>query len=389
LAEREELTLAYHLYSVKNENLTLFFLQEEIMAYTMIDNYGTQFAVDWETVARLNSSYHRSDYQWGLSTVTKMSESAWYNPFSWSLPTTKTVEVEWPKVRERAKYASYADMDYFRGLASRDMRAVAEEVRYQVEQTSANLAQFKRQLKEVQIENAAAIEESVDDYEGLIEAAKFVRDTSADIVVVGSTIATGGAAAGLLGAGSVMKGIAKYQDTGSAGAALLQGGGTLFLGSFKIGGAKLTAGAEYTLIIAKGALEAGTSLVAGDSFGTAVEKGSLKIASAGAAQFVFSAPLAKTVFERMPLPFTVWSTKIVTDSGWMQTDVANKVAAGVTKKLFERGVKAGAKNALAGTSPSLRIRAQISGLADEVPIEKKILLHFSIVNMAKGVGHGW
>lgn len=359
------------------------------MTYTMIDNHGTQFAVDWEAVSRLNNSYYRSEYQWRLSTVTKMSESAWYNPFSWSLPTTKTVEVEWPKVREYGKYASDGDMAHFRQLASTDMRAVAEEVKYQVSQTTANLAQFKRQLKDVQIENTAVIEASVNEYEGLIEAARFVRDTSADVVVVGSTIATGGAAAGLLGAGSAMKGIAKYQDTGSAGAALLQGGGTLFLGAFKIGGAKLTTGAEYTLIIAKGALEAGTSIVAGDTFGTAIEKGGLKIASAGAAQMVFSAPFAKAVFERMPLPFTVWSTKIATDTGWMQTDVANRLAAGATKKLFERGTKTAAASALGETSPSPPIRSQISGLANEVPIEKKILLNFSIVNMKKGIGRGW
>lgn len=359
------------------------------MAYTMIDNQRTQFAVDWETVARLNRSYHRSEFQWRLSTVTKMSESSWYNPFSWSLPTTKTVDVEWPKVREHEKYASDADIAHFRQVASSDMRAVAEEMQYQVEQTSANLVQFKRQLKDVQIENATAIEASVNDYEGMVEAARFVRDTSADVVVVGSTIATGGAAAGLLGAGSVMKGMAKYQDTGSAGAALLQGGGTLFLGAFKIGGTKLTAGAEYTLIIAKGALESGTSLVAGDSLGTAIEKGGLKIACAGAAQLVFSVPLAKTVFERMPLPFTIWSTKIATDSGWMQTDVANKMAAGATKKLFERGTKTAAKSALGGTSPNPPIRSQVCGLADQVPIEKKILLNFSIVNMNKGIGHGW
>ncbi len=161
------------------------------------------------------------------------------------------------------------------------------------------------------------------------------------------------------------------------------------LGSFKIGGAKLGTGAEYTLIIAKGALETGTSLVAGDSLGTAIEKGGLKIACAGAAQMVFSAPLAKTVFERMPLPFTIWSTKIATNTGWMQADVANKVAAGTTKKLFERGTKTVSASALGRNSPTPPIRSIVSGLANEVPIAKKILLNFSIVNMKKGIGHGW
>ena len=56
------------------------------MGYTMIENRGVQYAVDWETVARLNSSFHRADCQWYQSTVQEMSESSWYNPFSWSQP---------------------------------------------------------------------------------------------------------------------------------------------------------------------------------------------------------------------------------------------------------------------------------------------------------------
>lgn len=359
------------------------------MAYTMVENYGTQYAVDWDVLARLNHSFHRSDCQWRLAQVTDMSETNWYNPFSWSLPTTKTVDVDWPKVRVESKQASDVDMASFRHLSKTDMRAVAEEIQYQLGETSANLRQFKNELKEVQAANAAAIDESVDDYDGLIEASRFIRDTSADIVAVGSTIATGGAAAGLLGASSALKGVGKYQDTGSAGAAVLYGGGSLILGVFKVGGGKLTAGAEYTLIMAKGVLESGTSLVAGDSLGTAIGKGGLKIACAGTAQLVFSAPIARKVFERMPLPFTIWSTRVETGSGWMQTDIANKVAAGVSKKLFERGMKIGAGAAFSGSAAAPVTRTQVAGLADEVPIDKKLLLNFAVVNMKKGVGRGW
>jgi len=358
------------------------------MAYTMFENYGRKYAVDWDVLARLNLSYHKSDYQWRLSGVQSMSEKTW-NPLSWWLPTTRTVEVDWPNVRLQAKQASDADMASFRNLSSRDMRAVAEEIQYQMGETSANLRQFKDQLKEVQAVNAAAIDEAVDDYDGLIETSRFIRDGSADIVAVGSTIATGGAAAGLLGASSALKGVGKYQDTGSAGAAMLYGGGSLIFGVFKIGGAKLTTGAEYTLIVAKGVLESGTSLVAGDSLGKAIEKGGLKIACAGAAQMVFSAPLAKKIFERMPLPFTIWSTKVDTGSGWMQTDIANKAVAGISKKLFERGMKVGAKAAFSGGGATAIGRTQVAGLADEVPIDKKLLLNFSVVNMDKGIGRGW
>ena len=90
----------------------------------------------------------------------------------------------------------------------------------------------------------------------------------------------------------------------------------------------------------------------------------------------------------MPLPFTVWGTKVSTDTGWEQTDVANKVAAGFTKKLAERSAKAKASSMFKETG-NLPVRSQVSGLADEVPVEKKMLLYFSIVNMTKGIGRGW
>ncbi|MGD8278917.1 MAG: hypothetical protein PVH00_12850 [Gemmatimonadota bacterium] len=46
------------------------------------------------------------------------------------------------------------------------------------------------------------------------------------------------------------------------------------------------------------------------------------------------------------------------------------------------------KSSLHGTGrPASSTR--IAGLADEVPLDKKFLLYFSIVNMEKGIGRGW
>ncbi len=359
------------------------------MAYTIVENYGTEFAVDWDIVARLCRSYQTTYYQLELSETTEMSESKWYNPFSWWLPKTRTIDVDWPKVRERAKRACDMDMVTYRKMGRTDMRSVALDLEWRLELTAENRRRFVNQLRDVQADNMAAINESVDDYDGLIDAARFVRDTSADIVAVGSTIATGGAAAGLLGASSALKGIYKYQDTGSAGAALLHGGGSLVLGVFKVGGKKVTAGAEYALIVVKGVLETGTSLVAGDSLGTAVEKGGLKIASAGAAQVLFSPALVKQLFERMPLPFTVFSVVSRSGPNWMAVDVADKVVAGATKKVAERGMKYGAAGMLGDSDSGRAAPTPVSGFADEVPIEKKLLLNFGIVNMNKGIGRGW
>ncbi len=57
-----------------------------------------------------------------------MSESIWYNPLSWSLPSTQTVEVPWDKVRDSAQTACNNDMSLYTRLTSSDLRGVALEV---------------------------------------------------------------------------------------------------------------------------------------------------------------------------------------------------------------------------------------------------------------------
>jgi hypothetical protein len=209
------------------------------------------------------------------------------------------------------------------------------------------------------------------DYTGLIDACRFIRDTSADVVAIGSTIATGGAAVGLLGASSTLKGVYKYQDTGSAGSALLYGAGSMVLGAFKISGAKLTTGGEYALIIAQGFLDTGTSLTAGDNFARSIEKGALKIASAGSAQALFSASWVKAVFSKMPIPFNVFSVRSQGGVNVMQTDIADKLVEKGAKKLVEKGIK---KSISAGVSSSPSTEAQpktaSAGLMDEVLSKK-------------------
>ena len=354
------------------------------MAYTLVNCLGTEYAVDWDTVERLCMSYWRSCHQYDLASATTISESTWYNPLSWSLPSIRTIDVPWEKVRDLAQKSCSKDMADYRRTASRDMRGVALDVKWKVEQTARNRRLFTDYLRDVQSENMTEIDKAVDDYQGLIEAARFVRDTSADVVAIGSTIATGGAAAGLLGASSAMKGWGKYQDTGCVGAATLYGAGSLVLGAFKVGGARLTTGGEYTLIVVQGTLEAGTSLVAGDTFATAIQRGGLKIATAGGAQAVFGSAVVKQVFSRMPIPFNVW----VQQSGQtMWVDEANELAAKTAKKLTEKAIKGRIKSLDGPTSNAPRTSSV--GLIDEVPVDQLILLHFAIVNMRLGIGHGW
>jgi hypothetical protein len=356
------------------------------MSYTIVNSLGTEYAVDWDVVERLCLSHWRSYYQLQHANATSVSERT-LNPFSWSLPTIRSVDIPWDRVRSDAQAATAKDMWTYARQAKSDMRGVAEDVKWRVEQTAFNRRALTDYLKEIQTENMGEVEKAVDDYKGLIDAARFCRDTSADVVAIGSTIATGGAAAGLLGASSAMKGLGKYQDTGSVGAAALYGAGSLVVGVFKVGGAKLTTAGEYTLIVVQGALETGTSLAAGDTFASSVEKGGLKIASAGAAQAVFGSQWVKQVFARIPVPFNVWALKSSNGVNTLYEDEAAALVEKTAKKLTEKSVKAGLSSALA--TPKSPLRTSSAGLADDVPVEQIFLLYLAIVHMKKGIGRGW
>jgi len=360
------------------------------MAYSMVKCVGTEYAVDWEVVERFCLSYWKTYYQLRYSETIRMSESTWYNPFSWKLPDIANLEVDWNAVRGSATRACAGDMFAYSRKASSSMRDIAWDVKYKVEQTTVLRRRFVEQLKEIQSANLAAVEKSGNEYTGMIEAARFIRDTSADVVAIGSTIATGGAAASLLGASSVMKGVGKYQDTGKAGASILYGGGSILLGAFKVGGSTLTPVREYALIIAQGTLESGTSLAAGDSFGKAMETGGLKIASSGAAQALFSTESVKRVVARIPVPMNVWVKKQDDGINKMLVDESSELLGKVGKKLTEKGTKAALGAAPRSPTPRPSQPATVqSGFLDEVPLEQMLLLYLAIVNMEKGIGRGW
>jgi hypothetical protein len=358
------------------------------MAYTLIKSGNTEYAVDWDVVERFCKSYWFNYYQDQYAQSIKLSESSWYNPFSWKLPEIQTAEIPWEQVQTSTASAVASEMFSYRRSASSDMRGVANEVKQRVEQTRTIKRSFKDWLRSIEDDNIAAMHKAEDDYTGYIEACRFVRDTSADVVAIGSTIATGGAATGLLAGSSVLKGVYKYQDTGRVGAAVVYGAGSMALGAFKVSGAKLTTGGEYTLIIAQGFLEGATSLASGKSFGDAVHAGGLKIAGAGGAQAIFGGDFVKRVFAKIPVPFTVFSVKTRSGAEYMAEDVADQLTEKTVKKLTEKGLKATVGRAVSPAA-SAPAAAKGSGFIDEVPIEEMLLLDLAIVNMDKGIGRGW
>jgi hypothetical protein len=365
------------------------------MGYTQLTCGRTRFAVDWGVVERFIKSYWFSYYQREYANARTLQDSTWYNPFSWSMPRIQTVDTDWDKVASATRREVARQMADYRRRAGREMSDIAYDVKYKLQQTYAIKREMRDWLREIQDANVAAMQEAERSYTGLIEACRFVRDTSTDIVAVGSTIATGGAAVGLLAGSSVLKGTYKYQDTGRVGASVLHGAGSMLLGAFKIKGAKpLSRSGEYVLIVAQGTLEGATALASGKSFGEAVAKGSIKIATASGAKWAFDREVVKNVFRYMPIPFTVWVPEKTPGGLRVNVDRTDEVVAGATRKVVERvagGKLSAAVNGLAAkAAPAAAPASSASAsLIDNVSFYDMGLLYFSIVNMDKGIGHGW
>lgn len=360
------------------------------MVYTMVRCRTEEYAVDWSVVERFSRNYWRTYYQNGYSNTVKMSESSWYNPFSWKMPEVATLEVPWDTVNSWTDSAVQSDMATYKARAPSDMRGVAYDIQYKMEQVTVEKSKFRNRLRDVERQNYLAMEAASESYAGIVEWTRFVRDSSADVVMLGSTVLTGGAAAFLLAGGAAMKGGFKYQDTGSAGAALLYGVGSAALGVFKISGKALTAGGEMVLIAANGSLETAVGYVSGDSFSKALYSGTLKVASQGVAQLVFGNSVAKSLFARMVLPMriTVADPEAMKAGVKLMVDRAEDVALRVTKKMTENTLKFAGKQLAKPEAPGI-LAANGVGLVDDVPFEDRLLLYLAIVNMEKGIGRGW
>jgi len=362
------------------------------MAYELVTTRsGQEYAVDWNVVSKLVLSYHRSCYQIEKAEARRSWEGSITSISSWGLPVLHNIEVDWDAVRERSNVSAFADLFRFRNMADRSVADVAVELKAMVTQTAINRRNFADWMKEVQASNMIAMDASVDSYQGIIDALRFTRDLSADFVAVGSTIATGGAAAAMLGGSAAMKGTAKWQDTGNVGAAVLYGVGSLALGAFKIGGKALSSGMEWTLIVVEAGLESTTSFVAGDTLDKVVEAGVLKFASVGAAQAIFGHGPVKAFIDKAALPASL-TAKV--NKSWLSELVSNPLVPETGKQIVEKGSAAMMQAGVEAGRELLTKEAggpntRQAGLVYEMPLTDLALVDMSIVNMKLGIGRGW
>jgi hypothetical protein len=115
-------------------------------------------------------------------------------------------------------------------------------------------ARLRERQSDASRRTSTNIDRAVQRGEMLVSASRGVRDVSAGVLVLGATFLSGGAAIGVLGAGSALRGTGTYQDTGNVGAAVLTSTTTfafgmipLARGSMLAPGATLSAGEQTVM----------------------------------------------------------------------------------------------------------------------------------------------
>lgn len=265
------------------------------MAYTEVPTTDGLYLVDYDLIDRI---VHDSAFlQKKNTSATRKSEKE-----GWGLPEIYHYDVNYKEAR------SYAELSRTSFNAFRKVSAFYQNTRSRSSQlpTSAKIEEMKEQLFSMERSGRDArqqLKKKIDDasrdsmknisgkVEGwgtAVEVAKFTRNASADIVLVGSAVVTGGASTLAIGAGgSLMKGAFKYQDTGNVAAGVMEA--SVSFVTVVIPGPKdgMTKGMARTLLFTKAKTEfvgnTAVGLVEGKSLGEASLSAGIDVALGAAA----------------------------------------------------------------------------------------------------------
>lgn len=352
------------------------------MAYELIQNGNAKFFVDWDEVNRINKSFWTSFCLYNSSIVITLSDSHWANPFSYSMPDITHVETDWDLVTKNVARGSENDLKTFKRIATYNVGSVAQQLTDRIRQALHFKKLFMGMQRRANDKSMLSIEKSVDSYMSQIEATKLVRDLSAEGLLIGASVMSGGAAAAAMATGSILKGTAKFQDTGSVAAGALEMGGSFVFGYIKLG-RQFTFKQEMVLALIKAPVTTGTELLGGASFSEAALSGALTLTGPSVDK-MFSTDLVKKGFQKAAVPITItYRSKKIT------ADFAEKVASGLVQSY---AVEKGGSSLISGLSAQEvtagKASSQSSAL-ETFTLTQKSMLDWAIISQEKGFGKGW
>jgi hypothetical protein len=126
----------------------------------------------------------------------------------------------------------------------RDGARAVQQLAEMREQTETAVFDLREMQRSASNETFTNMELSVSRGERGYEFASHFRDFSATTLLVGSSFMTGGAAVAVLGGGSLLRGVARYEEGGNVGAAIMTATGTFVVGAIPLGGGTLKASAS-------------------------------------------------------------------------------------------------------------------------------------------------
>jgi hypothetical protein len=198
------------------------------------------YLIDWEGLARIVRSCKRAGAMNSYSKVVIEQGQRDWGALGLRLPDLHSVEVDWKRVSIETTTQSEMELRKFYISAKDSMKARLAGLVHMMEQADDDRDSFQDKQSEAQQKTAENIDSAVHKGEVAVEVLKGVRDTSAEIVMVGATYVSGGTATILFtGLGSGMKGAFVYQDTGRADKAVATFSTNLILGAadLKVGAA--------------------------------------------------------------------------------------------------------------------------------------------------------
>ena len=349
------------------------------MTYKAYNFRQGSFTVDWATCLRIIRSHHRAFLQLKYSKDMRDSQIS-LNPLSWGLPDLHYVEVDWDKVNQDLPGCVHGTAHRLAQLAKYDDSGIdkfVQELKTFQYCTRANTLSFRRSLNAASMMSAREVEKSTATYQTAADRAKLVRDLSASFLVGAATVAAAAPTAAIAGVavsgqaaavggavvGGALKTTAKFQDSGSYGAAWIEAGQQLTLTVIPISyGAK--APMIYKLLINAPA-DACKALLEGKSMTKSVL---IAASNSSIGYFAKSSedPLKK-IFGKIAVPIAV---KMVEDRA---------------KKAAQSAIKS---NGSGSPKPPGPADDDSDGLQN-MSFEDDMLLKFTVIDNAKGIGRSW
>lgn len=198
------------------------------------DKSDIKWKVNWDGVTQTVRSYYAAMHIAQSMKVETLQESVGF----FDKMTVQNIVTDWDNVRKRTQTALSAKQSKWRNNTFRDFSEMHKDLVAMRREARRYQSSNNRFLRGIIESNTRETKRHIESLDATIKALQWVRDLSTTTLVVGSGFISGGASLAVLGGGSALTGVGRYQDTGNIGAAVVDATGTFVLGSFTLRGVK-------------------------------------------------------------------------------------------------------------------------------------------------------